>query len=69
MQLSANLAAARRPIENLSGNEAHVPGPGGTIADDMWTEAVSAMIKLWDQHNPKEIVPGPEPSSQNLRKQ
>ena len=27
------------------------------------------MTKLWDQHNPKEVVPGPEPTSQNLRKQ
>ena len=69
VQLGANLPAPRRVIENLSGDEAHVPGPGGTIADDMWTEAVSAMTKLWDQHNPKEVVPGPEPSSQNLRKQ
>ena len=69
MQLGANLAAARRAIENLSGDEAHIPGPGGTLANDMWTEAVSAMTKLWDQHNPKEVVPGPEPTSQNLRKQ
>ena len=69
VQLGANLAAARRAIENLSGGEAHVPGPGGALAEDIWTEAVSAMTKLWDQHNPKEIVPGPEPSPQNLRKQ
>ena len=27
------------------------------------------MTKLWDQHKPKEVVPGPEPSLQNLRKQ
>ena len=55
-------------VPSRTGDEVHVPGTG-TIAEDMWAEAVSAMIKLWDQHNPKEIVPGPEPSSQNLRKQ
>ena len=46
VQLGANLAAARRAIENLSGGEAHVPGPGGALAEDIWTEAISAMTKL-----------------------
>ena len=67
VQLGANLAAARRAIENLSGGEAHVPGPGGALAEDIWTEAISAMTKLWDEHNPQEVVPGSEP--QTLRKQ
>ena len=69
MQLGANLAAARRAIENLSGDEAHVLGPGGTIAEDIWTEAIFAMAKLREQHDPQEVVLGPEPSSQSLRKQ
>ena len=69
VQLGANLAAARRAIENLSGEDAHNPGPGGALADDVWTEAIATMTKLWDQHNPQEVVPGPEPSSQGLRKQ
>ena len=61
VQLGANLAAARRAIENLSGDEAHVLVPGGALAEDIWTKATSAMTRLWDQHNPKEVVPGSEP--------
>ena len=67
VQLGANLAAARPAIENLSVDEAHVPGPGGALAEDIWTEGISAMTKLWDEHNPQEVVPGAEP--QSLRKQ
>ena len=57
-QLGLNLAAARRAIEQLQGKEAHVVGPGGTLSDDVWTAAISAMTDLWTKHSPQEVVPG-----------
>ena len=71
-QLGTNLAAARRAIEELHGEEAHKPESGGSLAEDMWTAGVSSMTELWAKHNPQEVVPGDtalNPSSKNLRKQ
>ena len=57
-QLGLNLAAARRAIEQLQGEEAHVVDPGGTLAEDVWTAAIGAMNDLWTKHSPQEVVPG-----------
>ena len=57
-QLGLNLAAARRAIEQLQGEEAHVVDPGGTLAEDVWTAAICAMNDLWTKHSPQEVVPG-----------
>ena len=71
-QLGANLAAARRAIEQLQGEEAHVVDPGGTLAEDVWAAAICAMNDLWTKHSPQEVVPGgtaQNPSTKDLRKQ
>ena len=60
-QLGLNLAAARRAIEQLQGDdsdEAHAVEPGGTMAEDVWNVAISSMAVLWSQHKPQEVVPG-----------
>ena len=53
-QLGTNLAAARRAIEQLQGEEAHAVESGGSLADDIWTAAISTMTDLWTQHKPQE---------------
>ena len=71
-QLGTNLAAARRAIEQLQGEEAHAVESGGSLADDIWTAAISTMTDLWTQHKPQEVVPGgtaQNPASKDLRKQ
>ena len=71
-QLGLNLAAARRAIEQLQGNEAHTVELGGTLAEDVWTAAISSMAELWSQHKPQEVVPGGtahNPLSEDMRKQ
>ena len=71
-QLGTNLAAARRAIEQLQGEEAHAFESGGSLADDIWTAAISTMTDLWTQHKPQEVVPGgtaQNPASKDLRKQ
>ena len=71
-QLGANLAAARRAIEELQGEDAHKPESGGSLGEDMWTAGVSSMTELWAKHNPQEVVPGGtafNTSYKNLRKQ
>ena len=45
---------------------------GGTLAEDVWNAALSAMAELWTKHNPQELVPGgtaQNPNSKELRKQ
>ena len=56
-QLGLNLAAARRAIEQLQGEEAHVV-ESGTLGEDVWTAAISTMTDLWTKYNPQELVPG-----------
>ena len=68
MQLGANLAAARRVIENLTGEGAHVPDVGGTVAEDIRTTGTSTMTQLWKHHKHQELEPGPGHPSQNLYK-
>ena len=71
-QLGANLAAARRAIELLQGEEAHEVEQGGTLAEDVWTAAISTMTELWTKYKPQEVVPGgtaQNPASKDLRKQ
>ena len=71
-QLGMNLAAARRAIEQLQGEEAHVVEEGGTLAEDVWTAALSTMAELWTKYKPQEVVPGgtaQNPASKDLRKQ
>ena len=71
-QLGTNLAAARRAIEQLQGEEAHAVEPGGTLADDVWTAAISTMTDLWTKYTPQEVVPGgtaQNPVTKDLRKQ
>ena len=70
-QLGTNLAAARRAIEQLQGEEAHTVEQGGTLGDDVWTAAISSMTDLWKQHSPQETVPGgtaQNPATKDLRK-
>ena len=66
-QLGTNLAAARRAIEQLQGEEAHVVEQGGTLAEDVWNAALSAMAELWTKHNPQESAQNP--NTKELRKQ
>ena len=71
-QLGANLAAARRPIELLQGEEAHEVEQGGTLAEDVWTAALSTMAELWTKYKQQGVVPGgtaQNPASKDLRKQ
>ena len=71
-QLGMNLAAARRAIELLQGEEAHEVEQGGTLAEDVWTAAISTMTELWTKYKPQEVVPGgtaQNPASKDLRKQ
>ena len=71
-QLGTNLAAARRAIEQLQGEEAHAVEPGGTLADDVWTAAISTMTDLWTKYTPQEVVPGgtaQNPVTKDLRKE
>ena len=71
-QLGMNLAAARRAVEQLQGEEAHVVESGGTLGEDVWTAAISTMTDLWTKYNPQELVPGgtaQNPASKDLRKQ
>ena len=71
-QLGLNLAAARRAIEQLQGEEAHVVESGGTLGEDVWTAAISTMTDLWTKYNPQELVPGgtaQNPATKDLRKQ
>ena len=56
-QLGMNLAAARRAIELLQGEEAHaVVEQGGTLAEDVWTAALSTMAELWTKYKPQEVA-------------
>ena len=71
-QLGTNLAAARRAIEQLQGEEVHAVEPGGTLADDVWTAAISTMTDLWTKYKPQEVVPGgtaQNPVTKDLRKE
>ena len=71
-QLGTNLAGARRAIEQLQGEEAHALEPGGTLADDVWTAAISTMTDLWTKYTPQEVVPGgtaQNPVTKDLRKE
>ena len=71
-QLGTNLAGARRAIEQLQGEEVHAVEPGGTLADDVWTAAISTMTDLWTKYTPQEVVPGgtaQNPVNKDLRKQ
>ena len=71
-QLGMNLAAARRAVEQLQGEEAHVVESGGTLGEDVWTAAISTMTDLWTKYNPQELVPGgtaQNPATKDLRKQ
>ena len=47
-QLGTNLAAARRALEQLQGEDAHTVETGATLADDVWTAAISTMTELWN---------------------
>ena len=71
-QLGTNLAGARRAIEQLQGEEVHAVEPGGTLADDVWTAAISTMTDLWTKYKPQEVVPGgtaQNPVTKDLRKE
>ena len=71
-QLGTNLAGARRAIEQLQGEEAHAVEQGGTLADDVWTAAISTMTDLWTKYKPQEVVPGgtaQNPVTKDLRKE
>ena len=71
-QLGTNLAAARRAIEQLQGEEAHAVESGGALGEDVWTAAISAMTDLWTKYSPQELVPGgtaQNPATKDLRKQ
>ena len=71
-QLGMNLAAARRAIELLQGEEAHAVEQGGTLAEDVWTAALSTMAELWTKYKPQEVVPGgtaQNPVSKELERQ
>ena len=71
-QLGMNLAAARRAIEQLQGGEVYAVEPGGTLADDVWTAAISTMTDLWTKYKPQEVVPGgtaQNPVTKDLRKE
>ena len=71
-QLGTNLAAARRAIEQLQGEEAHAVEPGETLAEDVWTAAISTMTELWTKYKPQEVVPGgtaQNPVTKDLRKE
>ena len=70
-QLGVNLAAARRAIEQLQGEEAHTVEQGGTLAEDVWNPALSTMLELWTRHKPQKVALGGtalNPSSKDLRK-
>ena len=71
-QLGTNLAGARRAIEQLQGEEVHAVEPGCTLADDVWTAAISTMTDLWTKYKPQEVVPGgtaQNPVTKDLRKE
>ena len=71
-QLGLNLAAARRAIEQLQGEEAQAVESGGTLGEDVWTAAISTMTNLWTKYKPQELVPGgtaQNPATKDMRKQ
>ena len=61
------ISSLARRMARRSGKEAHVVEQGGTLAEDVWNAALSAMAELWTKHNPQESAQNP--NTKELRKQ